>query len=153
MAKAPPPPEFSTRRGTGAVALTGVDGRSLMARRFREIVNGVEADLGGDLTEAQKHLLARAATLAVWAEARETELATGGHFDAVQHATVSNAMRRLLTDLGVERRARDITPKPFSLHRREGKSRWLTGVRCLSRSGPARCCMSGAMALRLRKYR
>jgi len=110
MSKAPPPPEFSTRRGTGAVALTGVDGRSLMARRFREIVTGVEADLGGDLTEAQKHLLARAATLAVWAEARETELATGGDFDAVQYATISNAMRRLLTDLGLERRARDISP-------------------------------------------
>src|SRR5690606_23385347 len=85
MVKAPPPPEFSTRRGTGAVVLAGVDGRSLMARRFREIVTGVENDLGGDLTEAQKHLLARAATLAVWAEERETELATGGDFDAVQY--------------------------------------------------------------------
>jgi len=27
MAKAPPPPEFSTRRGTGAVVLAGADGR------------------------------------------------------------------------------------------------------------------------------
>jgi len=110
MSKAPPPPEFSTRRGTGAVALTGVDGRSLMARRFREIVTRVEADLGGDLTEAQKHLLARAATLAVWAEARETDLANGQEFDAAQYSAVANAQRRLLTDLGLERRARDVTP-------------------------------------------
>lgn len=58
MTKAPPPPEFSTRRGTGAIVLAGVDGRSLMARRFREIVTGIERDLGGDLTEAQKHLVA-----------------------------------------------------------------------------------------------
>ena len=68
MAKAPPPPEFRTRRGTGAVVLVGVDGRSMMARRFREITSGVEADLGGDLSEAQKAILARAATLAVWCD-------------------------------------------------------------------------------------
>ena len=109
MTKALPPPEFSTRRGTGAVVLAGVDGRSLMARRFREIVTGIEQDLGGDLSEAQKHLLARAATLAVWSEARETDLANGIDFDAVQYATISNAMRRLLSDLGLERRARDVT--------------------------------------------
>ncbi|PVA11544.1 hypothetical protein DC366_00810 [Pelagivirga sediminicola] len=81
-----------------------------MARRFREIVTGVESDLGGDLTEAQKHLLARAATLAVWAEERESELASGKDFDAVQYATISNALRRLLADLGLDRVSRDVTP-------------------------------------------
>ena len=77
MTKAPPPPEFSTRRGTGAIVLAGVDGRSMMARRFREITSWIEMDLGGDLTEAQRQLLARAATLACWCEERETELARG----------------------------------------------------------------------------
>lgn len=110
MAKAPPPPEFSTRRGTGAVVLAGVDGRSMMARRFREIVTGIESDLGGDITEAQKHLLARAATLAVWCEERESDLANGQDFDAVQYATISNALRRLLSDLGLHRVSKDVTP-------------------------------------------
>ena len=110
MGKAPPPPQFSTRKGTGAIVLAGVDGRSMMARRFREITTGIETDLGGDLTEAQKHLVARAATLACWAEEREAELATGQDFDATQYATISNALRRLLSDLGLERRARDVTP-------------------------------------------
>lgn len=105
-----PAPQFRTRRGTGAVVLAGVDGRSAMARRFREITCGIEADLGGDLTEAQRAILARAATLAVWAEAREEELARGEEFDAQMYATVSNTLRRLLADLGLERRARDITP-------------------------------------------
>ncbi|TDK49707.1 hypothetical protein E1832_08600 [Antarcticimicrobium luteum] len=109
MAKAPPKPEFRTRRGTGAVVLAGVDGRSLMARRFREIVTGVEADLGGDLTEAQTALLARAATLAIWCEEREAELARGEQFDAAEYATIANAMRRLLADLGLNRVARDVT--------------------------------------------
>jgi len=110
MGKAPPPPQFSTRRGTGAIVLAGVDGRSMMARRFREITAGIECDLGGDLTEAQKHLIARAATLACWCEERETELAKGEEFDANQYATIANALRRLLSDLGLERRARDVTP-------------------------------------------
>jgi hypothetical protein len=110
MAKAPPPPQFSTRKGTGAVMLAGVDGRSLMARRFREIVTSIESDLGGDMTEAQRHLIARAATLAIWAEAREADLAEGKEFDAGAYATIANAQRRLLSDLGLERRMRDITP-------------------------------------------
>lgn len=110
MGKAPPPPEFRTRRGTGAVVLAGVDGRSAMARRFREIVAGIEDDLGGDLTEAQRALLARAATLAVWCEERETELARGEEFDAGEYATISNALRRLLTDLGLHRAPKDVTP-------------------------------------------
>jgi hypothetical protein len=110
MGKAPPPPQFSTRRGTGAIVLAGVDGRSMMARRFREITSTIESDLGGDLSEAQRHLVARAATLACWCEERESELAQGQDFDALQYSTVSNALRRLLSDLGLQRVARDVTP-------------------------------------------
>jgi len=153
MSTALPTPEFSTRRATGAVVLTGVDGRSLMARRFRDIVTGIGADLGGDLTEAQKHLLARAATLAVWAEAARDRTC---HRWPLRRGAIRDDIERNAPSAdrsgGGAPRPRHIA-KPFSLHRREGKSRWLTGVRCLSRSGPARCCMSGAMALRLRKYR
>lgn len=90
--------------------LSGVDGRSLMARRFREIHASIESDLGGDLTEAQRHLIARAATLAIWCEARETELGEGGEFDAGQYVTIANSLRRLLSDLGLERRLRDAAP-------------------------------------------
>lgn len=61
-------------------------------------------------TEAQRHIMARAATLALWCEAEETKLADGSDFDAGAYATISNSLRRLLCDLGLERRARDITP-------------------------------------------
>jgi hypothetical protein len=110
--RAPDLPKIQSRtaKGTGRLLLAGVDGRCNMARRFREITAEVENDLGGDLTEAQRHLVARAATLAIWCEERETELAQGQDFDALQYATVSNAMRRLLSDLGLERKARDVTP-------------------------------------------
>ncbi|MGJ8588804.1 MAG: hypothetical protein ACSHXW_11670 [Yoonia sp.] len=105
-----PPIQCRTAKGTGRLTLAGVDGRSNMARRFREITAEIENDLGGDLTEAQRHLVARAATLGIWCEERETELAKGQDFDALQYSTVSNAMRRLLADLGLERQARDVTP-------------------------------------------
>ncbi len=108
--KAPVLPQAGTRRGNGAVSLSGVDGRSFMARRFREITAGIESDLGGGLTEAQRQLVARAATMAVWAEEREAELARGEEFDPLQYSTVSNSQRRLLSDLGLDRRARDVTP-------------------------------------------
>ncbi len=106
----PPLPQFATRKGTGSAVLVGVDGRSQMARRYREITALIESDLGGDLTEAQRQLVARAATLAIWCEERETEFANGAQFDAAAYATISNALRRLLSDLGLERRARNVTP-------------------------------------------
>ncbi len=104
-----PPIQCRTAKGTGRLMLAGVDGRSNMARRFREITAEIENDLGGDLTEAQRHLVARAATLAIWCEERETELAQGQDFDASQYATIANALRRLLADLGLQRVARDVT--------------------------------------------
>lgn len=106
----PPAPQFRTKRGTNAVWLDGVDGRSGMARRFREIFTGIEADLGGDLTEAQRTILARAATLAVWCEEREAELGRGQDFDAQAYATIANALRRILSDLGLHRAPKDVTP-------------------------------------------
>lgn len=107
----PPLPQFATRKGTGAAVLLGVDGRSTMARRYREITASIESDLGGDLTEAQRQLVARAATLSIWAEAREAELANGEPFDAAGFATITNTLRRVLCDLGLERRARNVTPR------------------------------------------
>jgi hypothetical protein len=105
-----PLPQFSTRKGGAGYALSGVDGRSLVARRFREIYTGIESDLGGDLTEAQRHLIARAAVMGLWCEQREAELAEGADFDAGAYATIANAQRRLLSDLGLHRQARNITP-------------------------------------------
>lgn len=105
-----PLPGFTTRKGNASFALAGVDGRSLAARRFREIYTGIEIDLGGNLTEAQRHLIARAAVMGLWCEQREAELAEGTDFDAGAYATIANAQRRLLSDLGLQRQSRNVTP-------------------------------------------
>jgi len=108
-----PKPEAGTRIGNGQVSLGGVDGRSTAARRFREVVAQLAADLGGDPSQAQLAIIGRAATLLVWCEMQETRFALGEDFDIASFTTATNALRRLLFDLGLERRTRDVTP---SLH-------------------------------------
>jgi len=106
----PPKPQAGTRKGNGSIVLAGVDGRTSQARRFKEILAMLVQDIGGDPSEAQKAIAARAATLAVWCEQTEVAYAQGGLFDVATYTTASNAMRRLLTDIGLERRAKDMTP-------------------------------------------
>ena len=90
--------------------LDGVDGRSALARRYRDVLAQIISDIGGDPSEAQGLIARRAATLAVWCEQEEVGLASGGTFNIGEYTTAANTMRRLLADLGLERRMRDITP-------------------------------------------
>jgi uncharacterized protein YjiS (DUF1127 family) len=93
-----------------AVFLDGVDGRSALARRYRDILAQLISDMGGDPSEAQTIIARRAATLAVWCEQAEADLASGKDIDIGEFTTATNALRRLLSDIGLERRARDVTP-------------------------------------------
>jgi hypothetical protein len=79
-----------------------------MARRYRELVGAMESDLGGDLPAAKQAIVLRAASLIVWAEQREAHFATTGEMDVQQFTTVANCLRRLLSDVGLERVARDV---------------------------------------------
>lgn len=104
-------PEGRSRISNGsATFLPGTDGRSALARRWRDIASQLTADIGGDPSEAQSLIARRAATLGVWCEQCEAALTKGGSLDIVAFTTATNALRRLLTDLGLERRAKDITP-------------------------------------------
>jgi hypothetical protein len=89
-----------------------VDGRSAIARRYRDLVAEHSSDLGGTgvLSEAQRQMIRRAASLACWCEAIESKLADGEDIDIGPYTTATNALRRVLVDLGLERRAKDITP-------------------------------------------
>lgn len=79
-------------------------------RRYRDIFDQLVSDLGGDPSEAQIIIARRAATLAVWCEGCEGAMARGDDLDIAAFTTATNALRRLLADLGLERRARDVTP-------------------------------------------
>lgn len=106
-----------------AVFVVPVDGRSVLARRYRDVLAQLTADLGGDPTEAQTIIARRAATLAVWCEQAESAMANGEELDIATFTTAANSLRRLLSDLGLERRRmRDVTPSAREYLARKGQA-------------------------------
>jgi hypothetical protein len=99
-----------TRVGTGSAMLAGVDGRSHGGRRYREVCADLVQHLGGDATAPQEAIIRRAAALIIWLEAQETAQATTGDLDIASYSSATNVLRRLLSDLGLQRKTRDVTP-------------------------------------------
>jgi len=93
-----------------------LDERSSWARRFRDLIALHTIDLGGDenLSEAEKALVRRSSMLTLQLELMESRFAANdGEATAHQlklYQTTSNTLRRLLESLGLQRRAKDITP-------------------------------------------
>jgi hypothetical protein len=97
--------------GTSLFDPDAVDGRSAPARRYRDLVADLTAHLGGSPSAAELLLLRRAATLAVWAEAAEEAMIAGrDNLDVASFTTSVNTLRRLLADLGLAARMKDVTP-------------------------------------------
>src|SRR2546430_14037274 len=97
----------------------GVDGRTLWARRFRDVLALHLSDLGGEAntSESEKSIARRAACLVVELEQMEIRFATGdtpeGEDDTGnlidRYQRCANTLRRLLESLGLQRRAKDVT--------------------------------------------
>ena len=104
-------PQGRTRVGNGKqLFIDQVDQRSVIARRFKEVLAQVICDIGGSPSEAEMQIARRGAALAVWCESVEAKLAAGEELNIAEFTTASNALRRLFETLGIERRATDITP-------------------------------------------
>jgi hypothetical protein len=111
-----------SRVSNGATFLEHVDGRTNLARRYRDILSQLTSDAGGDPSEAQSLIMRRAATLGVWCELAEARMAKGEALDIAEFTAASNCLRRLLFDLGLERKAKDITnltPLEYARQREE----------------------------------
>lgn len=114
-APAPQKAPNRSRVTNGSEVLPGVDGRSAWVRRLRDLINLHVSDLGGDanVSEAERSLVRRAATLTVELERMEAGFATAGEARAsdldLYQRTAGN-LRRILESLGLERRQRDVTP-------------------------------------------
>ena len=98
--------------GTRLFCVDGLDGRSQTARRFRDLVEAIGNDLGGvdHLSEGQKQLIRRAATLSIMAEAMEADAVRNLAFDGEAYGVLCDRLGRCLQRLGLERKARDVTP-------------------------------------------
>jgi hypothetical protein len=104
---------FRTSVGNGNAILNGVDGRSLIARRYKEVGATIAADLASDpseLTEAQHQLIRTASGLIVLREDLDVKIVNGQQVDVAEYTHIANGLRRLLTTLGLKREARDVTP-------------------------------------------
>lgn len=105
-----PKPQGATRVGTQGTILAGVDMRTSGGLRFKEICADLVDHLGDEATAPQFAIIRRAAALGVWCEQAETAQAQGEDLDVAAYTTATNTMRRLLADLGLERKSRDVTP-------------------------------------------
>jgi hypothetical protein len=101
-----------SRVTNGKELLPDIDGRSARARRFKDITAALVVDQGGAdrLTEARFQLVRRFAAAAVIAEQLESHLANGEEIDVQQHALLCSSLVRLAQRIGINRRAKDITP-------------------------------------------
>jgi hypothetical protein len=95
--------------------LPGVDGRSTWVRRLRDLIEAHVGDLGGDdrISEAERSIVRRAATLTVELERLEAKFAVAGEAapaDLDLYQRTAGNLRRLLEAVGLERRQRDVTP-------------------------------------------
>ena len=111
----PVPSRQRSRVTNGSVLLPGIDGRSPWVRRCKDIIALHLSDLGGvdNTSAAERSLVRRASVLTVELERLEARFAGAGEADAgdldLYQRTAGN-LRRLLEAVGIQRRAKDITP-------------------------------------------
>lgn len=105
-------PTARDRVSNGRDILPDVDGRSVIARRYRDIANAILVDQGGadHCSESRKQLIRRFAAAAVMAEQMEAKLARGEAIDIQEHATLSSTLVRLASRIGINRIPKDVTP-------------------------------------------
>ncbi len=96
--------------GTRLFCVDGLDGRSQTARRFRDLVESIGNIGGGDhLSKAKGRLCRRAATLSIMAE-HGGRCGSQPGFRRRGLRRPCDRLGRCLQRLGLERKARDVTP-------------------------------------------
>jgi len=95
----------------GAVDLPRVvDGRTSLAKRFRDIVAQLTADQGGDLSEVRVQLVRRFAGASVLAEQTEAQIICGQLVDLSEYAQLISSSVRVAQRIGIDRVPKIITP-------------------------------------------
>lgn len=94
-----------SRVTNGREVLPGVNPRSQLARRYRDILSLIVADLGGSerLSEAKRQLIRRFAATSVMAEQMEARMANGEDIDVDEHVSLSASLVRLAVKIGLNR--------------------------------------------------
>jgi hypothetical protein len=109
VAETPPTSRSAVANGS-RLFVEELDGRSALARRYRDLVADFTSDIGGNPSESQKQLIRRAASLSTWCEAQEVRMVNGEEVEIAPLTTAANSLRRILQDIGLHRVAKDVTP-------------------------------------------
>jgi hypothetical protein len=108
----PNPKAYARSRLTnGKDLLPNIDGRSLIARRYRDICTAIASDQGGpdQLSEARIQLIRRYAACCVLAEEMESQLVRGDQIDITVYVQLTTTMVRIALRIGLDRVPRDIS--------------------------------------------
>jgi hypothetical protein len=94
------------------VTLDALDGRTRAARRAHELIEAIETDLGGGdrLSEGSRQLVQRAAVLGTFIESCEAQWLSGETVELADYLAAINSQRRVLATIGLQRRAKDVSP-------------------------------------------
>src|SRR5258708_26522825 len=92
------PSKQRSRLSNGTKLLPDLDGRSAMARRFKDITSAVLTDQGGadQCSESRLQLVRRFAAAAVLAEQMEARLANGEEINIAEHGLLCSTLVRAL---------------------------------------------------------
>jgi hypothetical protein len=113
--------QFKSRVTLGRDVLPNVDGRSAVARRYRDISAAILSDQGGEsvCSETRQQLIRRFSAAAVIAEQMEAALANGKDIDVPAHCQLTSTMVRVAHRIGVDRIPKDITDDALTAALRE----------------------------------
>jgi hypothetical protein len=109
-----------SRITNGKDLLAGIDQRSAAFRRYRDLYEAIVGDQGGldQCSESRKQLVRRFASVSVICEQAEAKLVAGEPINVSEHALLCSTLTRLVSRLGIDRIARDISPTLSDVLRR-----------------------------------
>ena len=90
------------RHTPAGIQLPRVDGRTIAARRFRDLCAAFEAEVGGVLSESDKAMVAQAAALSLRAEELQADLIRGRDIDNDLLVKLSGTVKRILSVIGAK---------------------------------------------------
>ena len=100
-----------SRVSNGKDILPDCDGRSIVARRYRDISSAMIQDQGGpeQCSESRLQLIRRFSASAVLAEQMEARLANGEDISIAEHCQLASTMVRIAHRLGINRIPKDLS--------------------------------------------
>lgn len=105
-------PRGKSRVSNNVALLPDIDGRTMLGRRYRDLVENLISDQGGasQLSEARLQLVRRFAACATLAENMEAAIVRGEPVSLAEHASLCSNLVRLGQRIGLDRIAKDVTP-------------------------------------------